>query len=135
MTNGLSRETHHHLLLILILFLFINFLFLPFNRLETRLCLLKNSKSIIYSSSIHHLIIYSSVLRCLSATLGFDSEFGLVTANFVFYGCKDRSFFRCLLQKMRLKILITNKNRINETLKNPEKCLFGYVFCLFLPLF
>lgn len=28
-------------------------------------------------------------------------------------------------------MLITNKNRINETLKNPEKCLFGYVFCFF----
>lgn len=25
-------------------------------------------------------------------------------------------------------MLITNKNRINETLKNPEKRLFGYVF-------
>lgn len=73
-------------------FFFFNFLFLPFNRLETRLCLLKNSKSIIYSSSIHHLIIYSSVLRCLSATLGFDSEFGLVTANFVFTVAKIEVF-------------------------------------------
>lgn len=94
MTNGLSRETHHHLLLILILILilFLNFLFLPFNRLETRLCLLKNSKSIIYSSSIHHLIIYSSVLRCLSATLGFDWKLGLETANFVFTIAKIVSF-------------------------------------------
>ena len=32
---------------------------------------------------------------------------------------------------MRLKILIPNKNRINETLKNPEKRLFLYVFCFF----
>ena len=28
-------------------------------------------------------------------------------------------------------MLIPNKNRINETLKNPEKRLFGYVFCFF----
>ena len=95
MTNGLSRETHHHLLLILILILFLNFLFLPFfpfNRLGTRLCVLKNSKSIIYSSSIHHLIIYSSVLRCLLATLGFDWKLGLETANFVFTVAKIVSF-------------------------------------------
>lgn len=84
MTNGLSRETHHHLLLILILilFLFLNFLFLPFNRLETRLYLLKNSKS----------IIYSSVLRCLLATLVFDWKLGLETANFVFTVAKIVSF-------------------------------------------
>lgn len=25
-------------------------------------------------------------------------------------------------------MLIPNKNRMNETLKNPEKCLFLYVF-------
>ena len=95
MTNGLSRETHHHLLLILILilFLFLNFLFLPFfpfNRLATRLCLLKNSKSI--NLLIIIFIIYSSVLRCQSATLGFDSEFGLGTANFVFTVAKIASF-------------------------------------------
>lgn len=59
-------------IIIFYLYFFLNFLFLPFNRLGTRLYLLKNSKSIIYSSSIHHLIIYSSILRCLSATLGFD---------------------------------------------------------------
>lgn len=97
MTNGLSRETHHHLLLILILILFLNFLFLPFNRLETRLYLLKNSKSIIYSSSTHLLliiifIIYSIVLRCLLATLGFDWKLGLETANFVFTVAKIASF-------------------------------------------
>ena len=84
MTNGLSRETHHHLLLILILILilFLNFLFLPFNRLETRLYLLKNSKS----------IIYSIVLRCLLATLGFDWKLGLETANFVFTIAKIVTF-------------------------------------------
>ena len=135
MTNGLSRETHHHLLLILILILFLfNFLFLPFfpfNRLGTRLYLLKNSKSIIYSSSIHHLIIYSSVLRCLSATFGIRLKARIGNRELCFYGCKDRVFFRCLLQNMRLKILIPNKNRINETLKNPEKRLFLYVFCFF----
>lgn len=31
-------------------------------------------------------------------------------------------------------MLILNKNRINETLKNPEKC-FSHLFLLFLPLF
>lgn len=93
MTNGLSRETHHHLLLILILFLFLNFLFLPFNRLETRLYLLKNSKSIIYFSLLIIIfIIYSSVLRCLLATLGFDWKLGLETANFVFTVAKIVSF-------------------------------------------
>lgn len=95
MTNGLSRETHHHLLLILILilFLFLNFLFLPFNRLETRLYLLKNSKSIItLLLLIIIFIIYSSVLRCLLATLGLDWKFGLETANFVFTIAKIASF-------------------------------------------
>ena len=92
MTNGLSRETHHHLLLILILFLFLNFLFLPFNRLETRLYLLKNSKSIIYFLLIIIFIIYSIVLRCLLATLGFDWKLGLETANFVFTVAKIVSF-------------------------------------------
>lgn len=95
MTNGLSRETHHHLLLILILilFLFLNFLFLPFNRLETRLYLLKNSKSIItLLLLIIIFIIYSIVLRCLLATLGFDWKFGLETANFVFTIAKIASF-------------------------------------------
>ena len=28
-------------------------------------------------------------------------------------------------------MLIPHKNRINETLKNPEKRLFLYVFCVF----
>lgn len=28
-------------------------------------------------------------------------------------------------------MLIPNKNRINETLKNPEKCFFSSVFCFF----
>ena len=28
-------------------------------------------------------------------------------------------------------MLIPNKNRINETLKNPEKSFFFYIFCLF----
>ena len=37
-----------------------------------------------------------------------------------FYGYKDIVFSRCLLQNMRLKMLIPNKNRINETLKKPE---------------
>lgn len=95
MTNGLSRETHHHLLLILILilFLFLNFLFLPFNRLETRLYLLKNSKSIItLLLLIIIFIIYSIVLRCLLATLGFDWKLGLETANFVFTIAKIASF-------------------------------------------
>lgn len=93
MTNGLSRETHHHLLLILILILFLNFLFLPFNRLETRLYLLKNSKSIIYSSSTHHHLYHLlHVLRCLLATLGFDWKLGLETANFVFTIAKIASF-------------------------------------------
>ena len=93
MTNGLSRETHHHLLLILILILFfLNFLFLPFNRLETRLYLLKNSKSIIYFLLIIIFIIYSIVLRCLLATLGFDWKLGLETANFVFTIAKIVSF-------------------------------------------
>lgn len=35
-------------------------------------------------------------------------------------------------------MLIPNKKRINETLKNPEKCFFVYVFCFFshfLPIF
>lgn len=94
MTNGLSRETHHHLLLILILILFfLNFLFLPFNRLETRLYLLKNSKSIIaLILLINIFIIYSIVLRCLLATLGFDRKLGLETANFVFTIAKIVSF-------------------------------------------
>lgn len=95
MTNGLSRETHHHLLLILILILilFLNFLFLPFNRLETRLYLLKNSKSIItLLLLIIIFIIYSIVLRCLLATLGFDWKLGLETANFVFTIAKIASF-------------------------------------------
>jgi len=54
------------------------------------------------------------------------------------YDYKDRVFFRCLLQNMRLKMLIPNKNRINETLKKPEnleKRLFYYIFLLFLPFF
>ena len=92
MTNGLSRETHHHLLLILILILFLNFLFLPFNRLETRLYLLKNSKSITFLLLIIIFIIYSIVLRCLLATLGFDWKLGLETANFVFTIAKIASF-------------------------------------------
>lgn len=28
-------------------------------------------------------------------------------------------------------MLIPNKNRMNETLKNPEKCFFSSVFCFF----
>ena len=35
-------------------------------------------------------------------------------------------------------MLILNKKRINETLKNPEKCFFSYVFAFsstFLPTF
>lgn len=74
-------------------FLFLNFLFLPFNRLETRLYLLKNSKSIItLLLLIIIFIIYSSVLRCLLATLGFDWKLGLETANFVFTIAKIASF-------------------------------------------
>lgn len=95
MTNGLSRETHHHLLLILILilFLFLNFLFLPFNRLETRLYLLKIvSLSFTLLLLIIIFIIYSIVLRCLLATLGFDWKLGLETANFVFTIAKIASF-------------------------------------------
>lgn len=79
--------------LYLYFFLFLNFLFLPFNRLETRLYLLKNSKSIIYSFLLITIfIIYSSVLRCLLATLGFDWKLGLETANFVFTIAKIASF-------------------------------------------
>ena len=37
-------------------------------------------------------IIYSSVLRCLLATLGFDWKLGLETANFVFTIAKIASF-------------------------------------------
>lgn len=37
-------------------------------------------------------IIYSSVLRCLLATLGFDRKLGLETANFVFTIAKIVSF-------------------------------------------
>lgn len=37
-------------------------------------------------------IIYSIVLRCLLATLGFDWKFGLETANFVFTIAKIASF-------------------------------------------
>lgn len=32
-------------------------------------------------------------------------------------------------------MLIPNKKRINETLKNPEKCFFVYVFCFFSHFF
>lgn len=37
-------------------------------------------------------IIYSIVLRCLLATLGFDWKLGLETANFVFTIAKIASF-------------------------------------------
>ena len=41
---------------------------------------------------INIFIIYSSALRCLLATLGFDWKFGLETADFVFTVAKIVSF-------------------------------------------
>ena len=119
-------------------FFFFNFLFLPFfpfNRLGTRLYLLKNSQSIIYFSSTHH-HLYHLLLSSQMPVGNFGIRLKARAWNreLCFYGCKDRVFSRCLLQKMRLKILIPNKNRINETLKNPEKRLFLYVFCVFFQI-
>lgn len=61
---------------IIIFYLYLYFFFFlisfSFHSIGLKLDFIYYSKSIIYSSSIHHLIIYSSILRCLSATLGFD---------------------------------------------------------------
>ena len=137
MTNGLSRETHHHLLLILILILFFFFFFLPSFQQACSQTLLFKEQLVYHLLFFFYIIILSSTPQFLDACWqlwGLIGSSGLKPRTF-FLRLQRQRLFRLLPRKLCLKILITNKNRINETLKNPEKSLFEYVFCLFLPLF